>query len=149
MINFLARACASLGGVGFFPFMPGTAGSLVTVVVAWFLSNGAWLPLLVAAMIVSVVGLVVAQYATNGQGDPSWIVIDEAAGMLLALLGAPHTSMAFFAAFLFFRVLDIYKPLGINSFQRLPGAWGVMLDDIAAGLITAIFLQAALYVMPF
>ena len=144
-----AYLCASLCGIGFVPIMPGTAGSLVTLVLAWFFSNGAWLPLLLVAVTVFCIGLVATHYVTNGHGDPSWVVIDEAAGMLLALIGAPHTLPVFFMAFILFRILDIYKPFGIDALQRLPGAWGVMLDDVAAGLVTAGLVQIALYVMPF
>ncbi|MBM3893026.1 phosphatidylglycerophosphatase A [Candidatus Dependentiae bacterium] len=149
MINFLARACASLGGVGFFPIMPGTAGSLVTVFITWLFYTGETGPLLTAAAIIFFIGLVTVQYATQGQSDPSWIVIDEAVGMLLALVGVPPSGKAFFAAFVLFRILDIYKPFGINILERLPGAWGVMLDDILAGLVAAGILQTVMYVMPF
>ena len=146
---FFSRVCASLFGVGFSPIMPGTAGSLVTLLVAWFFFDASWLPLLVAAAIVFFVGLLVTHIATDGQGDPSWVVIDESAGMLLALVAVPHTLLAFAIAFILFRFFDIYKPLGINALQRLPGAWGVMLDDIAAGLAAAVLAHGIFYIMPF
>ena len=147
--HIFSRACASLLGVGFIPVMPGTAGSLVALIAAWFLSDGSWLSLLLASGAVFFIGLVTTHLATNGQGDPSWVVIDEAAGMLLALVAVPHTLFAFIIAFILFRFFDIYKPLGINALQRLSGAWGVMLDDIAAGLAAAVLTHGIFYVMPF
>ena len=70
------------------------------------------------------------------QRDPSEIVIDEVAGMWCALLGAPQSLWIFLAAFAGFRFLDIVKPGPIRRLEQLPGGWGVMLDDLAAGLLT-------------
>ena len=69
----------------------------------------------------------------SGHHDPSVVVIDEVAGMWIALLGAQHAGWYFLAAFLIFRFLDITKPGPVNRLQDLPGGWGVMLDDVAAG----------------
>ena len=77
--------------------------------------------------------------------DAHPIVIDEAAGMLVAVLGVGHGagSPARFlvAAFLLFRFFDIIKLYPINHLERLPGAWGVLLDDVGAGLYTNLILQ--------
>lgn len=145
----IARFCASFGGIGFVPKAPGTAGSLAALVIAWFLptvSIGLVLAIVTATFLG---GLVVTQVATQGHGDPSWIVIDEVVGMWLALTGLPHTLEVFVVTFFAFRLFDIYKPCGINALQRLPGAWGVMLDDVAAGLATAALMRLVLYIMPF
>ena len=66
--------------------------------------------------------------------DPGQITIDEAAGMLLALWGVPCLGWQLVAALVLFRVFDIVKPLGVDALQRLPGAWGVVADDLLAGL---------------
>jgi phosphatidylglycerophosphatase A len=65
--------------------------------------------------------------------DPSSIVVDEVAGMLVACLGQPRTLPWTLAMFLLFRVFDVWKPLGVHSLQALPGGWGVVTDDLLAG----------------
>lgn len=149
MIKIFARAIASLFGIGFVPAMPGTVASAATLVGTWLVLGCSWQLMLVSAMAVFLIGLVVTHIATGGRGDPSWVVIDEAAGMLLALVVVPHTTSAFILAFGLFRFFDIYKPFGISRIQNIPGAWGVMLDDIAAGLAAAMVMQAIIYVKPF
>ena len=67
--------------------------------------------------------------------DPSEVVSDEVAGMWLALIGIPVTWPGLLAAFLLFRLFDVWKPGPINRLQNLPGGWGVMMDDVAAGAV--------------
>jgi len=149
MVVVLAQLLASLGGVGFFPAMPGTLATLVAAVLAWFLPTaqpvamGAW------ALGALGFGLIVAQLATRGHGDPSWVVIDELAGLWVALVGMPHHPFVFVMTIILFRFFDIKKPLGIALLQRMPGAWGVMFDDIAAGLMTGILMRVLLHIVPF
>ncbi len=78
--------------------------------------------------------------------DPSEVVIDEVAGMWIALLGAPLTAPHLLAAFLLFRLFDVWKPGPIDRLQNLPGGWGVMADDVAAGAVAGLLvaLMAAL-----
>ena len=71
----------------------------------------------------------------TGSHDPSEIVIDEVAGMWIALIGIPITWPGMVAAFLLFRLFDIWKPGPIDRLQNLPGGWGVMMDDVAAGAL--------------
>ena len=66
--------------------------------------------------------------------DANAISIDEAVGQSLALLFVPHTVIAFATAFVLFRVLDVLKPLGAREIQKLPGGWGVVADDVIAGI---------------
>lgn len=68
--------------------------------------------------------------------DPSFVVIDEWAGMWITLLGTSRTDFFNIAiCFLLFRALDVLKPYPIRALEKLPGAWGIMLDDIAAGIV--------------
>jgi len=73
--------------------------------------------------------------------DPSEIVLDECVGMMIATYALPVSWLTFFLAFMLFRLLDISKFFGVSSFERLPGAWGVLGDDIAAACITNIILR--------
>ncbi len=131
----LARFVATLGPVGSAPLAPATAGSAVVVLVGWFLP----VPALWVTLLLILAGSALAVWsageaeATLGH-DAKPIVIDEVVGQSLALLFVPHHPLAFFAAFLLFRVFDILKPLGAREIQRLPGGWGVVADDVVAGL---------------
>lgn len=87
------------------------------------------------AAVIAVVGVWAAgrEEARVGTHDPSSIVVDEAAGMLVALVGHPRTLPWVLGLFLLFRLLDVWKPLGIRSLQALPGGWGIVVDDLLAG----------------
>jgi phosphatidylglycerophosphatase A len=82
--------------------------------------------------------------------DPSLIVIDEVAGMLLSALLLPHSVPVLGAAFVLFRLFDIWKPFPANWSQSLAGGLGVMVDDLIAGLYTLILVMGAraLFGMP-
>jgi len=82
-----------------------------------------------------------------GKHDPSEVVVDEVAGMWLALVGLPHELPVAGAAFLLFRVFDIGKPSPLKQLERLPGGWGIMLDDVAAGAITRLTLGIVLLLL--
>jgi phosphatidylglycerophosphatase A len=69
-----------------------------------------------------------------GRKDPSIVVIDEVVGMLVALWALPFQAGEALAAFLCFRLFDIVKPYPIRRLERQPGGWGIMLDDVLAGL---------------
>ena len=77
--------------------------------------------------------------------DSSRIVIDEAAGMCISLLFVPVTVQYLVAGLLLFRFFDIIKPLYIRNAESLSGGWGVMMDDVLAGLYTNIVLQVLIY----
>ena len=68
--------------------------------------------------------------------DPSEVVIDEAVGMGISLFMLPHNFGLYLLAFVLFRIFDIFKPSFIYQIQELPGGWGIMLDDVLAGLFT-------------
>jgi phosphatidylglycerophosphatase A len=68
--------------------------------------------------------------------DPSEVVIDEAAGMGIALFMLPHNIAIYSMAFILFRIFDIFKPSFIYRVQNIPNGWGIMLDDVLAGIIT-------------
>ena len=70
--------------------------------------------------------------------DPSKINIDEAVGIIIALIGLPKDMGLWIAAFFLFRIIDIFKPLPIKIFEYLPGGWGIMSDDVVAGIYTNI-----------
>jgi len=82
---------------------------------------------------------------THWGKDSSRIVIDEAAGMCISLLFVPVTWKYLLVGLLLFRFFDIVKPLFIRKMESLPGGWGVMMDDVLAGVYTNLLLQVMLY----
>jgi phosphatidylglycerophosphatase A len=114
----------------------GTVGGGFGVVLAFSLGEAAgWLWVLVGALVLVVVGTWAASLLPPGTDDAGWIVIDEAAGAFLAVIGLTTWPVAL-AAFVVFRLADIAKTWfpGVAAAERLPGAAGVMADDLAAGL---------------
>jgi phosphatidylglycerophosphatase A len=153
-----ARFVASGGGAGLAPKAPGTAGSLVGLVIgAGLLAVSPWC-LLGGAVVAAGAGLVATRAATGmpvfnavhaEDDDPGWIVIDEIAGQMLTMLALPRLAWAGLAlAFVLFRVLDIAKPGPIGWADRRGGAAGVMGDDVIAGLSGALLLWAILVTFP-
>lgn len=133
-------AVATLGGVGRLRPAPGTWGSAVVLPAVLLGPLGA----LALAALVAVLGwlAVRAVLADRPAEDPGWIVVDEAAGMLIALAALPTGAgwPGVGLAFLLFRLFDILKPWPVSWADGLHGATGVMLDDILAGAIAAALL---------
>lgn len=134
----LPLLAATWFGCGLSPRAPGTVGSLGAIpagaLILWL--GGPWL-LLAATLGVFVIGLWAAREFERHTGlhDSGAIVIDEVAGMWLAMMFAGLNILMIVAAFLLFRLFDIRKPSLIGwADSKLPGAWGVMVDDIFAGL---------------
>ncbi|KKL80426.1 hypothetical protein LCGC14_2004850, partial [marine sediment metagenome] len=128
----------------YFPIAPGTAGSVVGVLLDLGLraTVSSWLQAVVffsiSAAGVWAAGVVERQLAAK---DPSVVVIDEVAGMLLALYLLPLSWLGYFVGFLVFRLFDIVKPFPARQSERLPGGIGIMVDDLIAGLYTHLFLR--------
>lgn len=149
-MNKLARHLATMGPVGFAPVAPATAGSAVVTLVAWFVPV-APMPVVIAALVVgTLIAVWAATIAEQTLGhDAGPIVIDEVIGQAIALLFVPRLVIAYIAAFLLFRIFDIWKPLGARQIQRLPAGWGVVADDVMAGwMACGAFQLVALLVRP-
>ncbi len=149
----MSRTVATFFGVGFLPWAPGTWGSSVAIPCAWVLhATGGFPALLVATAIITLAGwfAVAATISDSDETDPGEVVIDEVAGMFVALL--PLSAGLWFAeadpwifpwpgwgsAFLLFRAFDIWKPWPVSYADRRGDAFGVMLDDLIAGAFAAV-----------
>ncbi|MCE2541870.1 MAG: phosphatidylglycerophosphatase A [Acidobacteria bacterium] len=142
---------ATCGWIGYVPFAPGTAGSLVGLVCYGLvrLVGGDWTQLgLLVAVVVAGVWSSAAAERHFGRTDPGAIVIDEVAGMLLTLLWLPVTWAGVIAAFVLFRLFDIVKPFPVRRTERLGGGWGVMADDLAAGVYAHVALLLLAWALP-
>jgi len=143
------RSVLTFFGSGLFPVAPGTAGSLAALVVgwgAWNICDRSFQPYLFPLLgILASAGCVICGEridALFGKKDPGAVVIDEAAGQWLALSALPWLAPTavegwtpWLLAFFLFRFFDVLKPLGIRRLESLPRGWGVLLDDVAAGLV--------------
>ncbi|MDV4144137.1 MULTISPECIES: phosphatidylglycerophosphatase A family protein [Shimia] len=155
----MSRQISIFFGVGLLPWAPGTWGSLAALILGWGIERylGFW-PLVLATLIAIVAGFWACkvELADRPGDDPSEIVIDEVAGMWLAMLFPAYgfymrdMSMVWpgpIAAFLFFRLFDIKKPWLVGKADRRHDAVGVMLDDLWAGVFAGIatIIAAAIY----
>jgi phosphatidylglycerophosphatase A len=137
-------------GSGYSPLAPGTAGSLVGLVLYWPLQR---LPLLWQVTTLGLVfgwGVICASYVVRqvGDPDPGIVVVDEVVGMWASLLYLPFTWATAVTAFLMFRAMDIFKPYPARDLESLPGGWGIMADDLMAGIYANLLLRVALRVWP-
>ncbi|MGH7354407.1 MAG: phosphatidylglycerophosphatase A family protein [Candidatus Rokuibacteriota bacterium] len=137
----LALLIATAGGAGWAPLAPGTVGSALTALGLW-LAPPSRTGRAVFLVTVTALGIWAADRVerTLGRKDPGAIVIDEVAGMTLAVLPFPSTWPVLAAGFVLFRIFDIWKPFPANDAQRLSGGLGVMADDLVAGLYALLVL---------
>jgi len=140
---------ATAFGAGYAPIAPGTAGSLVGLALFWPLQLAApWVQLVVTAAAYLAGVAASARLARRlGRKDPGAAVVDEVVGMWLSLLFLPFTPATAAAAFLLFRVLDVFKPYPARQLESLPGGWGIMTDDVMAGVYANLLLRAGLRAM--
>jgi phosphatidylglycerophosphatase A len=144
--------CTCLG-IGYIPRGGGTVAALVCCIV-WFYAgrSGAghfWLPPLIT-LCLFFLGVYSAGKVEAGWGKDNYrIVIDEAAGMCLTLLFVPVRWPYLLVGLLLFRVFDIAKPLYIRKMENLNGGWGVMMDDMLAGVYANLLLQLIVFVPSF
>ena len=132
-------------GVGFSPVLPGTLGSLVGLIVYLFVSRSAFL-YGAAVLFLSGGGLLACRAAlkTTEEKDPSWIVIDETLGMMISFFQIPPRIPFLVIGFALFRFFDSVKLFPLDRLETLKGEWGVLLDDVGAGIYTALVLHLLL-----
>jgi phosphatidylglycerophosphatase A len=135
-----ATLVATFFGIGRLRPGPGSWGSAATVLlwaaVARALAPSSRTPVAIALVVViTLIGIPAATQVARGSGrkDPQFVVIDEVAGQLLALVAVPLAWKSFLAGFILFRVFDIVKPPPVRQLEALPEGTGIVLDDIAAG----------------
>lgn len=144
-MRFPATALATLLGIGRAPLAPGTWASLAALPLAWGISALGGVVLLAAwTLVAAALGIWACDVYVreSGKHDPSECVIDELAGQWIACLAAPLSLPGYALAFVLFRLFDIWKPWPISAAERAPGGFGVMLDDLVAGLFAAILVAA-------
>jgi len=120
---------------------PGTLGTLWGIPIVYLVSSNSWITV-ATVVLLFVVGLIASNgvIRLTGEQDPEEVVIDEIVGYVACFIFIEPSLKTYLLAFLLFRVLDIFKPFPINLFEKFHGAWGVMLDDLVAGLMTSFIL---------
>jgi len=147
-LDLPAFAVATGLGSGYSPFAPGTAGSLVGLVLFWPLRNLSFAWQAAACVALFVLGVACAAHVAKSVGDedPGIVVVDEVVGMWITLLLVPLSPWTASAGFFLFRVMDVIKPYPARDLERLHGGLGIMADDVAAGIYANVVLQVALVV---
>lgn len=146
----LARLIYTGFGLGLVPCAPGTWGTLLGVVLYFFWVNLSWTEQLAVLVVIFYLGWWAAQRAEVdlGRHDDPQVVIDEVAGYLVTMFAIPAYPGAWIFGFIFFRFFDILKPWPINiADQKIIGGFGVMADDVIAGLYAQIALRLVLLVL--
>jgi len=121
---------------------------LVWAAVAWALPADLRLPANIALAVLAVAaGIPAATRIARASGikDPQFVVIDETAGQLITLIGAPLSWKTFLAGFILFRVFDILKPPPVRQLEKLPEGTGIVVDDVAAGVYGWVVLHFLLH----
>jgi phosphatidylglycerophosphatase A len=140
--------------IGYMRPGPGTWASGVTVLLWWLAARAiapTWLipAAVVAAATITLVGIAPSTVVARESGveDPGFVVIDEVAGQMIALIGAPLDWKYLIAGFILFRSFDIVKPFPLRRLEKLPSGLGIMMDDVGAGLYALVLLQLWVHFM--
>ncbi len=145
------KLSATVFGIGYLPIAPGTWASLAAVCLWYFLQQS--LDFSASLQLIAVgssllIGIWSSVRLENVWGkDPSKIVIDEWAGMWITLLFLPADWRILLSAFVVFRILDIWKPSIIRKAENIKGGWGVMMDDIVAGVLGNILIRIVIWIV--
>ncbi len=148
-MDLAVRILASGFGSGYMPVASGTWGSAVAMALYWLLFPRGDIAA-AAALIAIIIGVPVSTRAERiyGTRDDSRIVIDELAGYWVAVAFLPFKPWIALAGFILFRVFDVTKPFFIRRSQALPGGWGIVIDDVLAGLFANAVLRVVMSVAP-
>ena len=153
LMDRLAWLYATGLGIGLAPKAPGTFGSLLGPLIVW-----CWQSLarpthesVIVTLAGVLLGVAAAQRVARrcGLEDPGCVVCDEVAAFAIVFAMIPVTWTTAAIGFAWFRLFDITKPWPISRLERLPGGWGIMADDLLAGVFAAAALQGTLRLLEF
>jgi phosphatidylglycerophosphatase A len=144
----LQKIVATAGGIGYLPIAPGTWAAGIAAVFWFYFNNvvsGSYNIQLLLTAIVIVAGIYYAgKILSKSEKDPSYVVIDEVAGLFVTLIFIPPTFYNVLLGFILFRFFDIVKPLGVRRMEKYPRGWGIMMDDILAGIYSNVVIRLIL-----
>jgi phosphatidylglycerophosphatase A len=147
MKNRLTLLIATGLYTGYFPLMPATAGSALGVLILVLVGANLWYQQLLMILPGLAVAIWSAHRAENvfGVKDPGRVVVDEIVGIWISVAFLPINFNILLAGFLIFRVVDVIKPFPARRLAELPGGWGIVLDDVVAGIYTNLIIHAWLW----
>ena len=144
-MDTIAKVITTFFGIGYFPVAPGTAATAAGLVLAFALQGSVWAYAGVTMGLLAVgVPLCTRVEKVLGQKDPGIIVLDEVAGVMVAMAGLPMGWAVAISVFFLFRAFDMFKIYPINRLEARPGGLGIMADDVMAGVYTNIIMHIAL-----
>ena len=148
MPAWLTRFLATGLYTGLSPSIPGTTGTVPAWLLLWFFLPGNIITQVIVLVVIVGVSVWLATEAEEIFGhDSKKIVIDEWAGMMIAVLFLPHTLTAYLLAFGAFRLFDVIKLWPAAQLEKLPSGWGVTMDDVAAGVQANILVQIIILII--
>ncbi len=142
IIPQICRFIATLGPIGYLS-APGTMGTVVTLPFV-YLSLGlsvTWQLAIIAVLFFVSYFIVDQALSCFSTDDPSQIVLDEVIGTFVTFCGLVYSPIMFIVGFAFFRLYDIAKPFGIRSLEKIPGSFGILIDDVGAGILAHLMLR--------
>lgn len=137
--------------VGYIPFAPGTFGSIAAFAIYFpLMMVNHWIAYLGVVLVVTLAGVWASEITekTGGISDPSFVVIDEVAGQLITLFLIPFSWKTLITGFFLFRIFDIIKPFPGRRAEKLHGGWGIMMDDVIAGVYGNLVLWLIVHFLP-
>lgn len=145
-INLFEKTIGSGLFTGYIPFASGTFGSLVAIFIYWIPGFEQLHIILPIIVILFIYGVYVSSKFENVYGkDPSQCTVDEVVGTWIALVAIPKSFLLTLTSFFIWRVLDIIKPFPARSSEKLPGGWGIMIDDVISGFYSLIIVRLIVY----
>ncbi len=151
----IVRFIATGAFLGYAPVAPGTVGTVGCAAVLWLLApaiGAGTAPLAILVHVISLLAFLAVSIWASSEAeltfgkDASRIVIDEWAGFVIAVFFLPKTILVYAVAFVIFRVIDIVKPYPARRAESLPGGWGIVMDDVIAGIYTNLLVRLMLLV---
>jgi phosphatidylglycerophosphatase A len=145
-INWFEKIIGSGFYTGYFPFASGTFGSLAAILI-YLIPGFERLEIIIpATILLFIYGLIVSSKFEKVYGkDPSQCTVDEVVGTWIALIALPKTIFIALTSFLVWRALDIIKPFPARTSEKLPGGFGIMIDDVIAGFYSLIIVHLIVY----
>jgi phosphatidylglycerophosphatase A len=146
-MNALSMIFSTFFGAGFFPVAPGTAASFITMLIyklGLYKLSWPFQALIIVFLVIAGAAASTRYGRLLNRKDPGRIVIDETCGQLIALFLVTPGWKELLLAFILFRIFDILKPYPIKKLEALPHGWGIMADDVGAGLAAAVSLRLIL-----
>ena len=149
-MNFINKLISTFFYVGFLPKLPGTFGTFAGALSYYFIYESyrpTSIEMFLITVAIIIVSIITSNYAIEifKSNDPLCVVIDEVAGLFVAMLFIPFSITNLVIAFFLFMLFDVWKPLFVRGFERLPGGLGITMDDVGAGIMTNIIIQIMIY----